>query len=299
VQRALAADSLSGARRTPLIAAIPKMLFPALLIVPGMIAIALDHASSHRLLPLAADGAPDYNMSIPILLIRYFPSGLLGLGFTALMASFMSGMAGNVSAFNTVWTYDIYQSYIAPGKSDLHYLRVAHAATVFGVLFGIAVAYLAAAFDNIMDLLQLIFGFVNAPLFATFLLGMSWRGATGHGAFFGLLGGTLGAAVFHGVSLSIGATSGVKGGWIAPELMFRSQMGQNFYMAIFACGTCFVLTVVISMLTRPNKSDEELQGLVYSLTPPPTSAPERWYRRPPVLAGIVLAVTVLLNIIFR
>ena len=174
VQRALAADSLSAARRTPLIAAVPKMLFPALLIVPGMIAVALPAVSGHAFLPLAADGTPDYNMSIPALLARYFPAGLLGIGLTALIASFMSGMAGNVTAFNTVWTYDLYQSYIAPGRSDRHYLRMGHAATVFGVLLGVAAAYLAAAFNNIMDLLQLVFAFVNAPVFATFLLGMFW-----------------------------------------------------------------------------------------------------------------------------
>src|SRR5262249_14361747 len=122
VQRALAAESLSAARRTPLIAAVPKLFFPALLILPGMVAIALNQDPAHAVLPLTASGAPDYNMSIPSLLIHYFPDGLLGLGFTALIASFMSGMAGNVSAFNTVWTYDLYQSYLAPGRSDQHYL---------------------------------------------------------------------------------------------------------------------------------------------------------------------------------
>ena len=121
------------------------------------------------------------------MLAHYFPPGLLGLGLTALMASFMSGMAGNVTAFNTVWTYDIYQSYIRPGQSDKHYLWMGHAATVFGILLSVAAAYVATRFNNIMDMLQLVFGFVNAPLFATFLLGMFWRRATGHGAFFGLL----------------------------------------------------------------------------------------------------------------
>jgi solute:Na+ symporter, SSS family len=299
VQRALAAESLSAARRTPLIAAIPKMLFPALLIVPGMVAAALDQGSAHQFLPLTPSGAPDYNMSIPSLLIRYFPAGLLGLGLTALMASFMSGMAGNVSAFNTVWTYDLYQSYLAPGRSDRHYLWMGHVATVVGVLLGVATAYLAAAFDNIMDLLQLVFGFVNAPLFATFLLGMFWRRTTGHGAFYGLLGGTVSAAIFHGLSLSIGATPGVKGGWITPVWIFRSEMGQNFYMAIVACGMCLALTAFISVITRPNKSDAELHGLVYSLTPRPRTGDEAWYRRPVVLGAMVLAATLLLNLVFR
>ena len=216
VQRAMAANSMSAARRTPLIAAIPKMLFPALVILPGMIAIALHYASGNHFLPVGADGTPDYNMTIPTLLAKYLPTGLLGIGFTALMASFMSGMAGNVTAFNTVWTYDIYQSYLAPNKSDNHYLWMGRMATVFGIIISIGCAYLASRFNNIMDMLQLVFGFVNAPLFATFLLGMFWRRATGHGAFFGLLGGTLGAAIFHGLALIQGANAGTsKGGWLA------------------------------------------------------------------------------------
>ena len=299
VQRALAAKSLSAARRTPLIGAVPKMLFPALLIVPGMIAVALDQGNGHHFLPLTAQGTPDYNMSIPSLLVRYFPAGLLGLGFTTLIASFMSGMAGNVSAFNTVWTYDLYQSYIAPNRSDRHYLWIGHVATVAAVFLGVATAYLASNFDNIMDLLQLVFGFVNAPLFATFLLGMFWRRATGHGAFYGLLSGTLGAALFHGLSLSSGALPGVKGGWIYPLWTFRSEMGQNFYMAIVACGACFALTAVISLATRPTKTDAELQGLVYSVTPRALAGRERWYLRPEGLGVAVLVIALLLNIAFR
>jgi SSS family solute:Na+ symporter len=300
VQRALAADSLSAARRTPLIAAIPKMLFPALLILPGMIAVALPSVGGHPFLPTAADGSPDYNMSIPALLARYFPAGLLGIGLTALIASFMSGMAGNVTAFNTVWTYDLYQSYFAPGRSDRHYLRMGQVATVLGVLLATAAAYLAAAFNNIMDLLQLVFGFVNAPLFATFLLGMFWKRATGHGAFFGLLGGTLGAALFQGLSLPSGAVAGIKGGWLTPLFTFRSEMGQNFYVAMVAWSTCFVLTVLVSLATPRNKTDADLTGLVYSLTPrlPPDTG-ERWFKRPLIVGLLVLLVTVLLNILFR
>ena len=162
VQRAMAAESMTAARRTPLLAAVPKMLFPLLVIVPGMIAIAL-HYHRGGLLPVGADGTPNYNLAVPMLLAHYLPSGLLGLGLTALMASFMSGMAGNVTAFNTVWTYDIYQSYIKPGQSDRHYLRMGHAATVFGILFSVAAAYAATRFNNIMDMLQLVFAFVNAP----------------------------------------------------------------------------------------------------------------------------------------
>lgn len=296
VQRAMAADSLSAARRTPLIAAVPKMLFPALLIIPGMIAIAL-HTSGPPLLPVGPDGTPDYNMSIPSLLARYFPPGLLGLGLTALIASFMSGMAGNVTAFNTVWTYDLYQSYIAPDKSDQHYFWMGRAATVFGILLSIAAAYLAAAFNNIMDLLQLVFGFVNAPLLATFLLGMFWKRTTGHGAFYGLLGGTLSAAVFHALAIPGDAVPGVKGGWIAPMVKFHSEMGQNFYVAIVAWSTCFLLTILISLATAREKTDAELNGLVHSLTPRPASQHEPWYRRPAVLGALILAATLIINLV--
>jgi solute:Na+ symporter, SSS family len=196
VQRAMAADSMSSARRTPLIAAIPKMLFPALVILPGMIAIAMYHGGDHFLPFVENDPSKgiDYNMTIPMLLVRYFPAGMLGIGFTALMASFMSGMAGNVTAFNTVWTYDIYQSYLAPKKSDQHYLWMGRWATVAGILISIGTAYWAKHSGNIMNLLQLVFGFVNAPLFATFLLGMFWKRTTGHAAFFGLPSGNTGAA---------------------------------------------------------------------------------------------------------
>jgi SSS family solute:Na+ symporter len=297
VQRAMAANSMSAARRTPLIAAIPKMLFPALVILPGMVAIAL-HFHSGGFLPVGADGTPDYNMTIPTLLAKYLPTGLLGIGFTALMASFMSGMAGNVTAFNTVWTYDIYQSYMAPNKSDNHYLWMGRMATVFGIVVSIGCAYLASKFNNIMDMLQLVFGFVNAPLFATFLLGMFWRRATGHGAFFGLLGGTVGAMIFHGLAHSKGAEIGIKGGWLSPHFQFNSEMAQNFYMAIVAWTACFLLTILISLATAKNKTDEQLKGLVYSLTPKPKAENEPWYKQPVTVGVIVLVITVALNIIF-
>jgi SSS family solute:Na+ symporter len=298
IQRAMAANSMSAARRTPLIAAVPKMLFPALVILPGMIAIALHRQSGGNLLPVGTDGTPDYNMVIPTMLAKYFPTGILGLGFTALMASFMSGMAGNVTAFNTVWTYDIYQSYIAPQKSDTHYLWMGRWATVFGILVSIAAAYMASKFNNIMDMLQLVFGFVNAPLFATFLLGMFWKRATGHGAFFGLIGGTSAAAIFHGLSIAEGGVPGVKGAWLSEHFVFRSEMGQNFWMAIVAWTTCFVLTILISLATKRTRTDEELAGLVYSLTPKQETAHEPWFKQPVTLGVLVLLATLVLNILF-
>ncbi len=208
VQRAMVAESETAARKVPLIAAVPKMLFPFLVILPGMIAVALTYKSGQSGFALPAKGhSYDYDMTIPLMLQHYFPNGLLGLGLTALMASFMSGMAGNVTAFNTVWTYDIYQSYLARDRTDAHYLWMGRMATLFGTLLSVGAAYMAGHFNNIMDMLQLVFAFVNAPLFATFLLGMFWKRATGHGAFFGLLSGTASAALHHGLTAPAGAES--------------------------------------------------------------------------------------------
>src|SRR5277367_5110832 len=212
VQRAMAADSMSAARRTPLIAAFPKMIMPFIVILPGLAALALGQMNSGYSFPLKeGGGGPDYDLALTTLMAKFYPSGLLGVGLTALMASFMSGMAGNVTAFNTVFTYDLYQSYIRRGAPDSHYLKVARLTTIGGVALSIATAYLARLFNNIMDLLQLVFSFVNAPLFATFLLGMFWKRTTGHGAFTGLLAGTTAAAVTHGLTVAEG-----KGGWISP-----------------------------------------------------------------------------------
>jgi SSS family solute:Na+ symporter len=300
VQRAMAANSMSAARRTPLIAAVPKMLFPALVILPGMIAIALNQGIGD-FLPKDQAGNIDYNMTVPVMLARFFPPGILGIGITALMASFMSGMAGNVTAFNTVWTYDLYQSYIKPGQSDRHYLRMGHIITVVGILLSIACAYVARSFNNIMDMLQLVFGFVNAPLFATFLLGMFWRRATGHGAFFGLLAGTLAAALHHGLTLPVHAVAGIKGGWLCGGHVLHTypvEMAQNFWAAIYAWSACFVVTIIVSLVTARNKSDGELRGLVYSLTPRIKEEGVVWYKQPAVLGIIVLIAAIILNIIF-
>ncbi|MBM3813301.1 MAG: sodium/solute symporter [Acidimicrobiia bacterium] len=297
VQRAMAADSMSAARRTPLIAAVPKMLFPFLVILPGMIAIALTQAGGDFQLPTKPDGTLNYDMTIPMMLGHYFPPGILGLGLTALMASFMSGMAGNVTAFNTVWTYDIYQSYWKPQASDAHYLMIGRLATIFGIAASVAAAYVATVFNNIMDLLQLVFAFVNAPLFATFLLGMFWKRATGHGAFTGLVAGTAAAAVHHGLSLPAEAAAGIKGGWIAVMTDYPSEMAQNFWTAIWAWTVCFLLTILVSLGTRAPQ-DSQLTGLVYSLTPRPEETETRWYRKPGPLGAVILAAAALLNLLF-
>jgi solute:Na+ symporter, SSS family len=301
VQRAMAANCMSAARRTPLIAAFPKMLFPILVIVPGMVAIALTYKSGSSVfsLPKKADGTFDYDMATPMMLAHYFPSGLLGLGLTALMASFMSGMAGNVTAFNTVFTYDIYQSYIARNRSDKHYLNVGRVTTVVGILISIAAAYVTTRFNDIMDLLQLVFSFVNAPLFATFMLGMFWKRATGHGAFYGLLAGTIAAAIHHGLTLPMGEVAGIHGGWITVLHQYPVDMAQNFWGAIYAFLGALFVTVVVSLATPRTKTDDELKGLVYSLTPKIKETGVVWYKQPAVLGVIVIAACVVLNIIFR
>ena len=344
VQRAMAANSMTAARRTPLIAAFPKMLFPFLVILPGMLALVVSPTSGVRqaapivsstsptsptsptsitsttsttsgapsagIVPPKLDprtGAPlrdaaggvvlDYDLATPMMLLHFFPAGLLGLGLTALLASFMSGMAGNVTAFNTVWTYDLYQSYVRPGAPDTHYLAMGRFATVAGVAISIAAAYVAASFNNIMDFLQLVFAFVNAPLFATFALGMFWKRTTGHAAFTGLVAGTLAAALHHGLSLPAGASVGVKGGYLGVVTTFPSELAQTFWTAIVAWTTCFVVTILVSLVTRP-RAPEELRGLVYGLTPKLVDTAVAWFQRPVTLAVVVLVVTVILNAVF-
>jgi solute:Na+ symporter, SSS family len=335
IQTAMASKDMESARRVPLIAAVPKMVFPFLVILPGLLAIAVATPKTTitvhekngviyhdtRVVPkeveegkglvpakinpltgkpmLDASGHPllDYDMATPNMLLHYFPTGILGLGLTALLASFMSGMAGNVTAFNTVFTYDLYQSYINKGASDRHYLAVGRWATVGGILLSIATAYAAINFNNIMDTLQLVFSFVNAPLFATFLLGMFWKRSTGHGAFVGLICGTLAAMAHHGLTLPIEAHPGIHGGWLAVVHSYPSDMAQNFWGAIFAFSTNFIVTVIVSLFTKP-KPDSELVGLVRSLTKMPSHAHLPWWKRPEALGVAVLVGAVCLNIFF-
>jgi SSS family solute:Na+ symporter len=295
VQRAMIAKNMSAAQRTPIVAALPKMLMPLIVVLPGVIAIALMTPalqSKGYTIPTSASGGMDYTMTLPSLIAHYYPSGLLGVGITALIASFMSGMAGNVTAFNAVFTYDIYQSYIVKNKSDRHYLRVGKMITVAGILFSIFTAYIAKSFNNINDFLQLVFSFVNGPLFATFLLGMFWKRTTGHGAFCGLLAGTTAAALTHGLTVAEG-----KGGWIAPVWEIRSGMGQAFIVAGVSWIANFTVTVLVSLATKP-KSEAELKGLVYSLTKTEPVTKSHWYLNPVTLGVLLLAATILLNIIF-
>ncbi len=370
VQRAMAARNMTAARNTPIVAAVPKMLFPMLVIVPGMIAVALTsmpnkdyripppiisdqvYAASAQVVkdsgtlePNAAFKAVseamgrkmdegqvtalvreagslsdeqiqkglynavaeyDYDGVILSLVKKYCPPGLLGLALTALLASFMSGMAGNVTAFNTVWTYDLYQAYMAPNKSDHHYFWMGQAATVVGILVSIGAAYFASLYNNAMDIIQLVFGFVNAPLFATFILAMFWVRTTGTAAFVGLLGGIGSSALFHASTIAQGNTPGVKGGYLwslsnstVPQgLQFPSEMAQNFWLASFAFVVCLLLTLFISLATKRTKTDEELKGLVYSLTPKIKDESAAWYARPAVVGALLLLACVIMNIIF-
>jgi SSS family solute:Na+ symporter len=295
VQRAMIARNMIDAQRTPIIAAIPKMMMPLIVVLPGVIAIALMQPallSKGYRIPTTANGELDYTMTLPSLIAHYYPTGILGVGITALIASFMSGMAGNVTAFNSVFTFDIYQSYFVKNKSDRHYLLVGKAVTVVGILISIATAYIAKGFNNINDFLQLVFGFVNGPLFATFLLGMFWKRTTGHGAFWGLVAGTFAAAVTHGLTIAEG-----KGGWITPLYTIKSGMGQAFIVAAVSWTVNFFTTIAVSLVTKP-KPDSELKGLVYSLTEKPKFNEQRWYMRVAPLGLLLLVITILLNIIF-
>jgi SSS family solute:Na+ symporter len=305
VQRAFAAESKTAARKVPLIGALPKMFIPFLIIVPGIIAFVLMNtpAKGFSLPADAVSGKPIYDYTVIMLLKQYLPAGVLGLGITALLASFMSGMAGNVSAFNTVWTYDIYQSYIRKrtadeAKDDRHYLKMGRIATIFAVLLSIASAYIASKFGNIMDFLQTIFSMINAPLFAVIFLGMFWRRTTGHAAFTGLLSGFLLALLHHGLTVPAGATTFFKGGWIGVVHTYPVEMAQNFWAAIFAFSMATAVTVVLSLLTRQLKQESELRGLVYSLTPHEMDKDEPWHKRPAGLAIIVGVISIILTIIF-
>ncbi|MBN9614101.1 MAG: Na+/galactose cotransporter [Acidobacteriales bacterium 59-55] len=334
IQRAMAADSEVSARKVPLIAAIPKMFFPFLVILPGLIAVTvtskmattpaavvattsadghalpLDEQHPHGIIPqkinpingqpvLDTRGDPVYNydLAIPVMLLHFFPTGILGLGLTALLASFMSGMAGNVTAFNTVWTYDIYQAYINKRGTDAHYLWMGRMATIGGVVLSIGAAYAVTNFNNIMDALQLVFSIVNAPLFATFLLGMFWKRTTGHGAFAGLVAGTGAALLHHGLTIPTNAAPGMHGGWLAIVHHYPSDMAQNFWTAIFAFSVNLVVTMVVSLATKP-RAESELVGLVYSLTPKPAEGHLSWYQKPATLAVGVIAILIVLNLVF-
>jgi len=290
VQRALSARSLSAARRTPLIAAYPKLLIPVVTIIPGLVALVTVKG-------LGGKGDLQYNNAVPFLMGHYLPSGVLGIAITGLLAAFMSGMAANVTAFNTVVTYDLWQAYVRPDEEDHYYLRFGRVITVLGVVVAIGTAFIAAGFSNIMNYIQLLFSFFNAPLFATFIIAMFWRRSTPWAGFFGLVAGTLGAFVTHMLYAGF-SPPGIGQIW-----HFNSDLAASFWGAIVAFLADAVVTVGVSMVTKP-KPVEELRGLVWGIDrkpgweEKPRSDEGGWWRSPALLGAGVLAGTVILNLLF-
>jgi len=292
VQRAFSAKDLRSARMTPIIASFFKMAVPFIVIMAGLVALALanDPKSGFQLIK---DGDQiNYDSALPLLIQRYYPAGLIGLGVTALLAGFMAGQAGNVSAFNTVWTYDIYRSLINKNASDDHLLKVGRITTIVGIILSVGTAYWAKTFPSIMDYMQAIFSWVNAPLFATMLLGMFVVWITPKGAFWGLLAG-MGSSFVLFVA--------VKFQWFDPAILTlsstASDMAANFWRAWWAWLICFVVTIVVSLFTE-RQPKEQLVGLVKGLTPETVDQQTPFTKRPEFYAIISLVILVLLNLYY-
>ncbi|MEV6646267.1 sodium:solute symporter family protein [Amycolatopsis sp. NPDC051371] len=293
VQRAMASKSMSAARRTPIIGAFPKMLVPFIVIIPGMIAaVTVSEYVKDKQVLLdggTAESGVTFNNALLLLMRDLLPNGMLGIAIAGLLASFMAGMAANLSSFNTVFTYDIWQTYVKKDKPDGYYLRLGRVVTSVGTILAIGTAFIASNSGNILNYLQDLFSFFNAPLFATFILGMFWKRMTPHAGWSGLVLGTASAITVWGLS-----QAGVIG---------LSGQGTSFVAAGTAFVVDIVVSVVVSLATKP-KPDEELVGLVYSLTPKETRKHDDtgenagWYRKPGLLAGIVLILTIALNAIF-
>ena len=292
VQRILAAKDMRSAEMAPIIGAGFKMFVPLIVILPGLLGLAVLPMKLTGEASALANGGHSYNDVLPLMLARYCGPGLLGLGITALIAGFMSGMAGNVSAFTTVWTYDIYRPLINSKGSDHHYVNMGRWTTVIGVLISVGTAYLVMQFASIMDYVQALFSFFIAPLFGTVLLGMLWKRATGAGGFWGLLCGT---------GSSIGMWAWVKVDPTALRYVALSPnakaLAQDMYQALWSFLVCVSVTAVVSMVTRP-KPDAELTGLVYGLTKVPSIENVPFYQKPLFWAGVVVVVFFILNIIF-
>ena len=292
VQRVLSAKDLRSAKMAPIIGAAFKMFVPFIVILPGLLALAVLPLKLTGESVAVATGGHSYNEVLPLMLARYCGPGLLGLGITALIAGFMSGMAGNVSAFSTVWTYDIYGALIKKNASDKHYVSMGRWSTVVGVLISIGTAYLVMQFLSIMDYVQALFSFFVAPLFGTVILGMLWKRATPAGGFWGLFAGTVS---------SIGMWAWVK---IDPSALayvalssHAKDMAENMYRALWSWLVCVIVTVAVSMVTTP-KSDSELKGLVMGVTDIPSEGQLSLVQRPAFWAVAVGIVFVIFNVIF-
>ena len=299
VQRVLSANNLRAAKMAPVIGAAFKMAVPLIVIVPGLLALAVLKNPDGSLMHLVpgdvakVTGQHAYDEVLPLMLIRYCGPGLLGLGITALVAGFMSGMAGNVSAFSTVWTYDIYGAYIKKDASDKHYVAMGRWSTLVGMLASIATAYLVAHASSIMDYVQALFSFFIAPLFGTVILGMLWKRATRAGGFWGLLAGTVSSIAMFAY-VQTGGKAALARIALSPD---AQPMAENMYRALWSWLICVTVTVVVSMMTKP-KTDEELRGLVYGATVIPDDGATAVWHKPIFWAGIIGVVFIALNIIF-
>jgi solute:Na+ symporter, SSS family len=292
VQRAMASSSISAAQRAPIIGAFPKMFIPFIVIFPGMIAGVLVTSVAQA----KKSGATfDYNNSLLYLIRDLLPNGMLGVAIAGLLASFMAGMAANISAFNTVFSYDLWQTYVEKDKPDHYYLNVGRWATVAATVIAIGTALFAASYSNIMNYLQTLFGFFNAPLFATFILGMFWKRMTATAGWAGLVSGTLAA-----ILVAILGTD-VLGG-LSLGVLSLSGQGASFAAAGVAFVVDIVVSVLVSVVTPPRK-ESELRGLVYSLTPrqdfhDANEGVLSWYQQPTKLAAVGGVLVIILNIIF-
>jgi solute:Na+ symporter, SSS family len=292
VQRVLTSKDMRAAKMAPIIGAAFKMFVPFIVILPGLLALAV---LPMKLMPEAqaiATGGHSYNEVLPLMLARYCGPGLLGLGITALIAGFMSGMAGNVSAFTTVWTYDIYRAFIKKDASDQHYVSMGRWCTVLGVAISIGTAYLVMDFKSIMDYVQALFSFFIAPLFATVIIGMLWKRASPAGGFWGLLAGTASSvAMWAWVKMDPSALRYIA---LSPD---AKDMAENMYRALWSCIICALVTVVVSLLTRP-KPEAELKGLVYGATEIPPESYVTVLHRPWFWATVVGVVFIALQIAY-
>ena len=292
VQRVLAAKDLRAAKLAPIIGAGFKMMVPFIVILPGLLALGLLPIKLTGEAQAVATGGHSYNEVLPLMLARYCGPGLLGLGITALIAGFMSGMAGNVSAFATVWTYDIYRAFVRKDAPDAHYVKMGRWCTILGVLVSIGTAYLVMQFLSIMDYVQALFSFFIAPLFGTVLLGMLWKRATPAGGFWGLLSGTVSSvAMWAWVKVDPSALSIIA---LSPK---AKDMAENMYRALWSWLICVTVTVVVSLLTAP-KPEKELKGLVYGCTVLPSEQHLPLWKRPIFWAAVVAVVFVVLQVIF-
>jgi SSS family solute:Na+ symporter len=291
VQRVLSAKNLRSAKAAPIIGAFFKMAVPFIVILPGLLGLAL---LNEKLVPESAvqAGQHSYNDVLPLMLARYCGPGLLGLGVTALVAGFMAGMAGNVSAFATVWTYDIYRPFLRKTATDAHYVSMGRWCTIVGLVVSIGTAYVAMGFASIMDYVQALFSFFIAPLFGTVLLGMLWKRVTSAGGFWGLLAGTSSA-------ITMFLMMKLNPNWIAVFALSPNAKGlaQDMYQALWSCSACVVVTVVVSLMTRP-KPDSELEGLVYGVTKIPSEDTVPLIRRPIFWGAVAMAAFAVLQWIF-